>query len=102
MGRVKGGSHDDKVFIGIHDMFDEGEWVTVLDDSISTAGFTGWSDRWYGQPDNYGGQNCGTLLDDGDLDDEKCSKKLAFICKKPLENAQPEISFEQNKGGCVN
>lgn len=88
MGQVRGASHQDRIFLGIHDQFREGDWVTVLDDSIYVTGYTDWSDKWGGQPDNGGGQqNCGSLLKEDDMDDIGCNAELAFVCEKAYPNS---------------
>lgn len=75
---------NEQAFIGIHDLFFEGDWVTVLGDSLHKYGYAKWSDRWGGQPDNGGlVQNCGTLLKDGGMDDVSCNAQFAFFCEIP-------------------
>ncbi|XP_076643572.1 C-type mannose receptor 2-like [Halictus rubicundus] len=88
MGHVRNATAQDTSFLGIHDQFKEGEWVTVLDDSIYATGYTEWSDKWGGQPDNSGGdQDCGSMLKEGTLDDVSCTVKLPFICEKAYSNS---------------
>ncbi|XP_015120376.1 hemolymph lipopolysaccharide-binding protein [Diachasma alloeum] len=83
-GPMRNVSQEEQAFIGIHDLFAEGEWVTVLGDSLYKYGYTKWSNRWDGQPDNGGGvQHCGTLLKEGEMDDVNCNIQLAFFCEMP-------------------
>lgn len=84
-GKIKNAAFLNEGFIGIHDYFAEGDWVTVLDEPLATTGFTKWSDEWGGQPDNIGIQNCGSYVVDGFLDDIVCSSSLPFFCEIPME-----------------
>jgi hypothetical protein len=84
-GTVKGAEYPDIAFVGVHDLYKEGDWVTVLGDSIFKTGYTTWSDKYGGQPDNGGGlQNCGGLFKDGGLDDINCEMPFAFFCELPI------------------
>lgn len=85
-GMIKGATSTEEAYIGIHDYFEEGDWVTVLDDPLSSTGFNKWSDKWGGQPDNAGIQNCGVLVVDGDLDDVHCDQELSFFCELPTDS----------------
>ena len=86
-GPVKGASYEDVAFLGIHDLYKEGEWVTIKGDSLFKTGYTKWSDKWGGQPDNGGGkQNCGVFLKEGGLDDVSCEVPFAFFCE--ISNVQ--------------
>ncbi|XP_051154908.1 hemolymph lipopolysaccharide-binding protein-like [Leptopilina boulardi] len=81
---IKNASYDNVAFLGIHDLYKEGEWVNVLGDSLSKSGYTRWSNEWGGQPDNGGGkQNCGVFMKDGTLDDVSCDVPFAFFCEIP-------------------
>lgn len=83
-GPVMGASYSDVAYLGIHDLYQEGEWVTIFGDSLYKTGYARWSDKWGGQPDNGSGkQNCGTLMRDGDLDDVACDVPFAFFCEIP-------------------
>ena len=69
-------------WLGVHDQFTEGDWVTLTGESFDTAGYNTWSTRWPNLPDNYGGnQNCGVLIKQGGLDDENCHINLPYFCK---------------------
>jgi len=84
-GPVKGASYIDLAYVGIHDLYKEGEWVTILGESLFKTGYTLWSDKWGGQPDNGGGnQNCGGFLKEGGLDDVNCEVPFAFFCELPM------------------
>lgn len=86
-GPVKGASYGDMAFLGIHDLYKEGEWVTIQGDSLFKTGYTEWSDKWGGQPDNGGGkQHCGVLLKEGGLDDVSCDVPFAYFCEIPNIN----------------
>ncbi|XP_076240883.1 hemolymph lipopolysaccharide-binding protein-like [Calliopsis andreniformis] len=83
-GPIKGSQVLDEAFVGIHDLYAEGDWVTVLDESLAKTGYAEWSDKWGGQPDNGGGvQNCGGFLREGGLDDLSCSIPVPFFCEIP-------------------
>ncbi|KZC07008.1 Hemolymph lipopolysaccharide-binding protein [Dufourea novaeangliae] len=52
----------DTIWVGAHDMFREGEWVTLTGESLERAGYEKWSTILPNQPDNHNGrENCGTL-----------------------------------------
>ena len=72
----------DTAWVGVHDQFTEGDWVTLTGESIDAAGYNTWTTLWPNQPDNYGGnQNCGVLMKHGGLDDERCDLNLPYFCK---------------------
>ncbi|KAJ8680983.1 hypothetical protein QAD02_016770 [Eretmocerus hayati] len=80
------------MFVGFHDLFQEREFVTVLDEPLDKTGYNTWTREWGGQPDNgkqprrsEKSQDCGALSHDGGLDDVGCSWKLGFICEIPIE-----------------
>nr|XP_012229540.1 PREDICTED: lithostathine-2-like [Linepithema humile] len=69
-------------WLGIHDLYQEGEWITVEGDPLEETGFTKWTTKFPNQPDNYqGNQNCGMLLIEGGLDDENCNHVHSYICE---------------------
>ncbi|XP_043287181.1 hemolymph lipopolysaccharide-binding protein-like [Venturia canescens] len=81
---IRGAVNTDQAFIGTHDLYNEGDWVTILGDSLHRNGYTKWSDQWGGQPDNGGGvQHCGALLKSGGMDDVNCNIRFAFFCEIP-------------------
>lgn len=83
-GPFKGAVYQNQILLGIHDLYSEGEWVTLQGDSLAKTGYNTWSDKWGGQPDNGGGiQNCGAMMDDGKLDDVACNVPFAFFCEIP-------------------
>lgn len=66
-------------WLGIHDMYEEGDWNTIIDESLETAGYSKWRPS---QPDNYNQkQHCGILLKEGGMDDLECSSINAFFCE---------------------
>lgn len=81
-GAIRGAASTDEAFIGTHDLYNEGEWVTILGDSLHKSGYAKWSEQWGGQPDNGGGvQHCGALLKDGGMDDVNCGIRYPFFCE---------------------
>jgi len=85
-GPFKGTEIQNEAFLGLHDLYKEGEWVTVLGDSLAKTGYSKWSKKWGGQPDNGGGiQHCGALVaNEGSMDDMACEIMLPFFCELPL------------------
>ncbi|XP_015590193.2 uncharacterized protein LOC107265335 [Cephus cinctus] len=83
-GPVKGASYTNVAYLGVHDLYKEGEWVTILGESLARTGYTKWSDKWGGQPDNgQGKQHCGVFMNEGGLDDVACDVPFAFFCELP-------------------
>ncbi|KAF7383743.1 hypothetical protein HZH68_014500 [Vespula germanica] len=83
-GSLTDATYSNQMYLGIHDIFVEGDWVTIHDESLLKSGYSAWTDKWGGQPDNSGSiQNCGTMLDDGTLDDVACDIPVAFFCEIP-------------------
>ncbi|PSN52365.1 Hemolymph lipopolysaccharide-binding protein [Blattella germanica] len=71
-------------FVGTHDNYQEGVYVTVQNDTLQSTGFP-W---WPGEPDDNTGWNCGCFqLADTEkfgLSDCLCMATLPFICKKEI------------------
>lgn len=74
------------VFVGIHDLFVEGDWVTVFDEPLSAAGYSSWGkSEGIQQPDNRDGtENCGMMWWDGKFADIVCSLELPFFCEMKI------------------
>ncbi|XP_021924721.1 hemolymph lipopolysaccharide-binding protein-like isoform X2 [Zootermopsis nevadensis] len=75
-------------FIGFHDLYTEGQYLTIFDEPLNSTGFY----RWAGtnQPDNYGGnstypgEDCGSIHTNGGINDLACQAKVPFICEQEL------------------
>nr|P26305.1 RecName: Full=Hemolymph lipopolysaccharide-binding protein; Short=LPS-BP; Short=LPS-binding protein; Flags: Precursor [Periplaneta americana]BAA00616.1 lipopolysaccharide-binding protein [Periplaneta americana] len=81
--KTEGATNNDYIFIGIHDRFVEGEFITIFGKPLATTGFTRWVDSI--QPDNAGGnENCGSMHPNGGLNDIPCPWKLPFVCEVEL------------------
>nr|CAD7401457.1 unnamed protein product [Timema poppensis] len=68
--------------VGFHDLYTEGNYLTVLGDSLLSTGFVPWGTN---EPNNLGGspgEDCGSLLRDGKLNDINCDTKLAYFCEQ--------------------
>ncbi|CAG2058159.1 unnamed protein product [Timema podura] len=68
--------------IGFHDLYTEGNYLTVLGDSLLSTGFVPWGAN---EPNNLGGnagEDCGTLLREGKFNDINCDTKLAYFCEQ--------------------
>ena len=74
------GSLEEYVFIGIRDHITEGDWKTTESNYQCIPHFTNWNP---GQPNNYGGQDCGTTRKSMNWrwDDRECFLKYHFVCQ---------------------
>lgn len=67
--------------VGIHDLFQEHEWVTIHDESLADTGFTEWD---FMEPNNSAGiEHCGALRSNKKLNNVPCSHRQPFICELP-------------------
>ncbi|XP_044737456.1 hemolymph lipopolysaccharide-binding protein-like [Chrysoperla carnea] len=86
--------HKSCVFLGFHDYFKEGEFVTIDGKSLESSGYMHWA---AGQPDNAGGkENCGALLRNGRLFDLPCGDKIPFICEISTDTLCTMTAVETN------
>ncbi|XP_046388745.1 hemolymph lipopolysaccharide-binding protein-like [Ischnura elegans] len=75
---VKEGS----AYLGFHDRAKEGEFMTVLGQTMNSTGVNKWL---AGEPNNSGpGENCGTYYFSGGFNDVPCDRKYPFICEFEL------------------
>ncbi|XP_046627133.1 hemolymph lipopolysaccharide-binding protein-like isoform X1 [Neodiprion virginianus] len=74
--------HPDYVSLGFHDLYEEGQYVTIHGQTLVRAGFNEWAD---GEPNNIlGPENCGSLHLSGGLNDHRCRILLPFVCELPI------------------
>lgn len=72
----------DSTWLGLHDLYEEGDWVSILDQPIQDTGYTKWTTKWPNEPDNWGGnQNCAILMKGDAMDDIICNSMHYFICE---------------------
>ncbi|XP_069699263.1 hemolymph lipopolysaccharide-binding protein-like isoform X2 [Periplaneta americana] len=71
---------NDWAYIGIHDHYVEGQYVTIFDTPVNETGFS----KWYSsEPDGGASQNCGVVRRNlGTLGNAPCNVKLAFFCEQ--------------------
>ncbi|XP_069675841.1 hemolymph lipopolysaccharide-binding protein-like [Periplaneta americana] len=68
--------------VGINDIDNEGQFVTVMGNSINTTGYA----RWFpGHPNNRDTANCVSVNRNGYLTEALCSIKRIFICEKMMK-----------------
>ncbi|XP_072748004.1 hemolymph lipopolysaccharide-binding protein-like [Anoplolepis gracilipes] len=72
-----------EAWLGIHDLFEEGDWNTIMDESLEAMGFSKWM---FGEklnvPDNTNGkEHCGVIMTDGGMNDRECTHAKAFFCE---------------------
>ncbi|XP_044727381.1 hemolymph lipopolysaccharide-binding protein-like [Chrysoperla carnea] len=75
--------YKNQVLIGMHDLFKEGEFVTIDGKSLESSGYTYWEP---GNPGNAPNQNCGSVTRTGGINDFPCDTPSTFICEIPLES----------------
>lgn len=68
------------VHIGFHDLYSEGEFVTVNGEPLEIVGFSDWHG---GGPNNDGNEDCGSIYRNGKLNDIGCEKSVGFVCELP-------------------
>ncbi|XP_044727977.1 macrophage mannose receptor 1-like [Chrysoperla carnea] len=69
------------IFIGFHDWFRVGEWVTIDGKSLISSGYVHWK---LGEPNNAGGwERCGSFYVNGGLNDLNCDFLQPFVCEIP-------------------
>ncbi|XP_043283192.1 hemolymph lipopolysaccharide-binding protein-like [Venturia canescens] len=70
-------------WVGLHDKFEEGDWVTVTDEPLASTGWAKWSKIFPNNPDNYkGSQHCARIVKNADgMDDDNCDIAKPFLCK---------------------
>nr|AQY54448.1 immulectin 12 [Hepialus xiaojinensis] len=90
---LKGDFNKDHVFLGFHDRFTAGEFITVFGTSLSETGFTQWAPRRRNNRKNR--QHCGGLMRNGFLDDINCSSKCMFFCERELGDANTVDIFSR-------
>ncbi|XP_069703794.1 hemolymph lipopolysaccharide-binding protein-like isoform X2 [Periplaneta americana] len=76
--------HQGVAFLGFHDMYVEGQYVTIFGEPLNSTGYVKWNSN---QPDNAGGnpgEDCGSVLTNGKLNDLPCRAKEAFICEQEI------------------
>ncbi|XP_014480342.1 PREDICTED: hemolymph lipopolysaccharide-binding protein-like [Dinoponera quadriceps] len=72
-------------WVGLHDLYEEGDWVTVTDEPFGSTGYTRWTTKFANLPDNLGGaQNCAVIRVEGGLDDITCWSTEGFFCEITL------------------
>ncbi|XP_046403563.1 hemolymph lipopolysaccharide-binding protein-like [Ischnura elegans] len=68
-------------YIGIHDRFKEGEFITIFGEPLSKTGYVKWVTN---NPDNSNEEDCGSVNRDGEMNDVSCQISLPFICEYDL------------------
>ncbi|KMQ90804.1 hemolymph lipopolysaccharide-binding protein [Lasius niger] len=74
-----------QAWLGVHDLYEEGDWNTIMDETLEATGYSKWKDA--SEPNNLDGkQHCGVLLKDGNsgitgMDDLDCAAANAFFCE---------------------
>lgn len=66
-------------WLGVHDLFEEGDWMTLTGETLKEAGYDVWEKN---EPNNdLNNENCGILVHGGGMNDIPCDRILPFFCK---------------------
>ncbi|PSN30713.1 Hemolymph lipopolysaccharide-binding protein [Blattella germanica] len=87
----KNNVHGHKPWVGVSDLFEEGNFVTIFNENMQNTGFKWWHPR---EPDGGTKENClwisywyhrnpqGKVFENYGLGDAPCAQKRPFICEK--------------------
>ena len=66
-------------WLGIHDLFEEGKWVTLTGETLEAAGYDVWEKN---EPNNgFKNEHCGILVHGGGMNDIQCDRMIPFFCE---------------------
>ncbi|XP_077297689.1 macrophage mannose receptor 1-like isoform X2 [Arctopsyche grandis] len=86
--------YHDYTFLGFHDLFEEGNFVSEIGNNIEYF-YNVWE---HNQPDNAGsGENCVALHREGKLNDIDCNTPTAFICQKRYITETPKTVYQYSE-----
>ncbi|XP_049961674.1 macrophage mannose receptor 1-like [Schistocerca serialis cubense] len=95
----------DFAFIGFHDQFNEGQYLTIYGEPLYTLDYSRW---WSKGPDNVGqnfmgnpGEDCGAIHRDGGLNDLPCGQKNAFFCEVETSEYLSPAGIDYSAGAYV-
>lgn len=72
-------------WLGVHDLYEEGDWSSVMDVPLESTGYSKWNLKNGNQPDNQSNkQHCGSLAKDGGMNDDDCNLIQYFFCEIDL------------------
>ncbi|XP_069701701.1 hemolymph lipopolysaccharide-binding protein-like [Periplaneta americana] len=78
--KIPKAAHNDWAWAGFHDQFKEGEYLTIFNETLKSAGYA----KWNAQEPSGTNQNCGSFGRNLLLADYPCYNKLAFFCEQEL------------------
>ncbi|XP_069701697.1 hemolymph lipopolysaccharide-binding protein-like [Periplaneta americana] len=78
---ISGSVHNNWAWIGVHDMYKEGEYLTIFNETLQSPGYVKWGS---GQGRDGTSQNCVMLDRDLKLADYECHNKEPFFCEKEI------------------
>lgn len=72
----------DGAWLGLHDRFETGSWISIFDEPVDHTGWSKWSTRFAPNPSS---DHCATILrNDGAMTDHDCASKIPFVCKASI------------------
>ena len=72
-----------ETWIGVHELFMVGDWITVSGVPLDNVGYKHWRDD---EPNNRGGvEHCVSYGQRGGMNDLECTREYTFICEADLE-----------------
>ncbi|XP_046749167.1 hemolymph lipopolysaccharide-binding protein-like [Diprion similis] len=93
VGQLINQAGKDNGWVGAHDFFHEGQFVTIQDESLIEAGYEGWQP---GEPNNASpGEDCVSVHTTGRMNDERCDNKLVYVCELPRFRSSVEMNWVQ-------
>ncbi|XP_046751854.1 hemolymph lipopolysaccharide-binding protein-like [Diprion similis] len=69
------------VSLGFHDLYQEGQYVTIHGQDLDKTGFYEWASS---EPTGTVAESCGSLHSSGGLNDHGCQIPFHFICELPI------------------
>ncbi|XP_046624979.1 hemolymph lipopolysaccharide-binding protein-like isoform X1 [Neodiprion virginianus] len=80
-------------WVGVHDFYHEGEFVTIHDETLIEAGFEGWVP---GEPNDLSqGEDCVNVHTTGKMNDDNCNSKFVYVCELPRVRSSVEMNWVQ-------
>ncbi|XP_043269965.1 secretory phospholipase A2 receptor-like [Venturia canescens] len=72
----------DTAWLGLHDVFENGVWISIFDEPVDHIGWSKWSTRFSPNPSS---DHCATILrTDGAMTDHDCASRIPFVCKASI------------------